>query len=111
MTDKIVVLSTCANQEEGERLARLLVDGRLAACVSLLPQLKSFYRWKGVVESADEYLLVIKTSRSLFEPLRAALEKAHSYEVPEVLALPVVAGSAPYLDWLQSNLREGASVE
>jgi periplasmic divalent cation tolerance protein len=111
MTDKIVVLSTCASEEEAERLARLLVDERLAACVSVVPHLRSFYRWKGAVESADECLLLIKSSRPLFAALSAALEKAHSYEVPEALALPVVEGAANYLNWLQSNIRSAAGTE
>src|SRR5277367_511474 len=96
MTDKIVVLNTCASEAEAERLARLLLDQRLAACVSIVPRLRSFYRWKGAVEQSEEWLLLIKSSRPLFEALRAALEQAHSNEVPEVLALPVVEGSAGY---------------
>lgn len=111
MTDKIVVLNTCASEEEAERLARLLIEQRLAACVSILPRMRSFYRWKGAVESADECLLLIKSSRPLFERLRVELEKAHSYEVPEMLALPVVEGAANYLEWLESNLQEGAASE
>jgi len=105
MTDKIVVLNTCAHEEEAERLARLLIDRRLAACVSIVPRVRSFYRWKGAVESSDEWLLLIKSSRPLFGQLRAAIENAHAYEVPEVLALPVVDGAPPYLDWLQANLQ------
>jgi periplasmic divalent cation tolerance protein len=105
MKDKIVVLNTCGSEAEAERLARLLVDQRLAACVSIVPRLRSFYRWNGAMESSEEWLLLIKSSRPLFEPLRAALENAHSYEVPEVLVLPVVDGAAPYLDWLEANLR------
>jgi periplasmic divalent cation tolerance protein len=108
MTDKIVVLSTCGSEEEAEGLARLLVDQRLAACVTVAPRVRSFYRWKGAVESAEEWLLLIKSSRPLFEKLRAAIESSHSYEVPEMLALPVVDGAAPYLDWLQTNLQEAA---
>jgi periplasmic divalent cation tolerance protein len=104
MTDKIVVLSTCANQEEAERLARDLVEGHLAACVNVLPRMRSFYRWKGEVESAEECLLVIKSSRPLFDALRIALEKTHSYEVPESIAIPIVEGSANYLNWLSSSL-------
>lgn len=104
MTDKIVVLSTCGSAEEGERLARRLVEERLAACVNVISGARSFYRWKGAIESADEFLLVIKTSRDLFERLRAVLEAAHSYELPEVLALPVVAGSPAYLNWLEGEL-------
>lgn len=104
MTDKIVVLSTCGSAEEAERLARRLVEEKLAACVNVIGGAKSFYRWKGAIESADEFLLVIKTSRDLFERLRTMLEAAHSYELPEVLALPVVAGSPAYLKWLEGEL-------
>jgi periplasmic divalent cation tolerance protein len=105
MTDKIVVLSACANQEEAERLARLLVDRRLAACVNVIPGMRSYYRWKGAVEAAGECLLIVKSSRDLFASLTAALEKAHSYEVPEALAIPIVDGAAKYLSWLGENLR------
>ena len=105
MTDQIVVLSTCASEQEAERLARMLVDRRLAACVSVVPGVQSFYRWQGAVQSAAEWLLIVKSSRSLFPALSSALEQEHSYEVPEVLALPVVAGSANYLNWMASNLR------
>jgi periplasmic divalent cation tolerance protein len=103
MTDKIVILSTCATEEEAERLARALVEERLAACVNVVPRVRSYYRWKGQIESAGECLLVIKSSRGLFANLCAALEKAHSYEVPEVLALPLVDGAARYLDWLPAQ--------
>ena len=111
MTDNIVVLSTCPDEQEAARLARLLVEEKLAACVSVVPGMRSFYRWKGAVESAGECLLVIKSSRALFGALREALEKAHSYEVPEVLALAVVDGSPNYLNWLQSNLRGGSGAD
>ncbi|MCL5742517.1 MAG: divalent-cation tolerance protein CutA [Acidobacteria bacterium] len=105
MTDKIVVLSTCGSAEEAEKIARGLVESRLAACVNVVPGLRSVYRWQGAVESASECLLLIKSSRGLLESLRAELEKLHSYEVPEILALPVVAGSANYLNWLEGELR------
>src|SRR4051812_16931687 len=85
MTDQIVVLCTCASTEDAERLARALVTGRLAACVSLVPGLRSFYRWKGEIESAEECLLLIKSSRARFDALREAIEKLHSYAVPQVL--------------------------
>jgi len=109
MTDQIVVLSTCSSEEEAERLARLLVEQRLAACVSVVPGVRSFYRWRGAVECAAEWLLLAKSSRGLFPALAAALERAHSYEVPEVLALPVVEGAANYLDWLATSLRSQQS--
>lgn len=108
MTDKIVILSTCSSEEEAERIARALVEARLAACVNVLPQVRSFYRWQGAIEDAAEFLLVIKSSRPLFPALRAALEKIHSYEVPELVALAVVDGSANYLHWLDENLGTGA---
>jgi len=105
MTDKIVILSTCASEEEGQTLARLLIEQRLAACVSLLPRMRSVYRWKDAIESTEECLLIVKTSRELFDPLRRILEEAHSYELPEALALQVVDGSPAYLNWLEGSLR------
>ena len=109
MTDKIVILSTCETEEEAQRLARALLDARLAACINVIPRVRSVYRWKGAVETADECLLLIKSSRALFEPLQAAITKLHSYEVPEVIALPVVAGAENYLSWLGASLRGGES--
>ena len=105
MTDKIVVLTSCAAEADAERLARALVAGRLAACVNVVPGVRSFYHWKGEIESSEEFLLIVKTSRDLFPALRAEMEKLHAYEVPELLALPVVAGAENYLSWIESNLR------
>ena len=105
MTDKIVVFCTCSSPEEAERIARRLVETRIAACASILPAARSIYRWKGKVEDAAECLLVIKSSRSMFDQLRSEIEKAHSYEVPEILAVPVVDGSENYLNWLDAELR------
>ncbi len=104
MTDKIVVLSTCGSEKEAEELAQVLVGERLAACVSVVPRVRSFYRWKGAVENAEEWLLLIKSSRASFDQLRKAIEKVHSYEVPEILALPVVDGSEAYLEWVAASL-------
>jgi periplasmic divalent cation tolerance protein len=108
MTNKIVVFSTCGSAEEAERLARQLVEARLAACVNVIMQVRSFYRWKGKVEDAGEWLLVIKTSRERFDKVRLLLESAHSYELPEVLALPIVEGSETYLAWLDRELTPDA---
>jgi periplasmic divalent cation tolerance protein len=104
MTDKIVVLSTASTAAEAETIARRLVDERLAACVNVVTGVKSFYRWKGKIEKSPEWLLVIKSSRGRFEELRAALEKLHSYDVPEVIALPVVEGTKNYLHWMEGEL-------
>ena len=108
MTDKIVVLSSCAVRTEAEALARRLVELRLAACVSVVPGAQSVYRWKGAVETSEECLLLIKSSRERFRELAATLQAAHSYEVPELIALSVVEGSPDYLNWLGASLdREG----
>jgi periplasmic divalent cation tolerance protein len=104
MTDKIVVLSTCDSQEEAVRIARHLVEQRLAACVNILPGARSIYRWKEQVEDAPEWVLAIKSRRDLFAALRAEIEKIHSYETPEIIALPVVDGSETYLAWLDKEL-------
>ena len=104
MTDKIIVLTTCAEKTDAERLARALVAGRLAACVSVVPQVRSFYHWKGEIESSEEFLLIVKSSRDLFPALCAEMEKLHPYEVPEILSLDATA-SAAYGAWLQAETR------
>jgi periplasmic divalent cation tolerance protein len=104
MTDKIVVFSTASSAEEAEKIARHLVEQRLAACVNVVREVRSFYRWQGKIEDAAEWLLVIKSSRAHFDALSTALEKLHSYDVPEVIALPVVEGSANYLHWMDGEL-------
>jgi periplasmic divalent cation tolerance protein len=80
------------------------VEKKLAACVNVMPAVRSVYRWKGAVEDQEETLLVIKSSRGLFDQLRAELEKLHSYEVPEIIAVPIVEGSEGYLEWLERAL-------
>jgi len=104
MTDKIVVLTTTGSADEAARIARVLVEKRLAACVNVMPAGRSFYRWKGVIEDEQESLLVIKSSRSMFDQLRVEIEKLHSYEVPEIIAVPIVDGSEGYLEWLEREL-------
>ena len=104
MTDKIVVLSTCASADEAGKIARHLVEKRLAACVNILPGVRSIYHWQGAIEDAAEVQLIIKSRRELFEPLRLELEKMHSYEVPEVIALQIVDGAESYLGWMEREL-------
>ena len=105
MTNKLLVLVTCSSPAEARRIARAVVEARLAACVNILPgAVQSIYRWKGKVESAHERLLLIKTSRRRLAKLRKAVEQLHSYDVPEFITLPIVAGSRAYLAWLDESL-------
>jgi len=100
MRDFIIVLVTVSSAGEGERLAQALVQERIAACVNRVPGIQSVYRWEGKIEQAAEELLVIKTRKALFPSLEKRVRELHSYDVPEIIALPVVAGSEPYLNWL-----------
>jgi periplasmic divalent cation tolerance protein len=105
VTDKVVVLVTCGSLAEARRIARAAVDARLAACVNIVPGVvHSIYRWRGKIESANERLLLIKTSRGRLARLRATVQRLHSYQVPEFIALPVSAGSRGYLKWLDECL-------
>ena len=104
MTDKIVVLCTCSSSDEARRIAGKLIERRLAACVNFLPPVRSVYHWKGAVEESEEILMIIKSARPLFEQLRAAIARLHSYEVPEIVAFPIVDGSESYLAWMDSEL-------
>ena len=106
MTDKIVIFSSCPSAEEAEKVARGLVEKRLAACVTLIPGARSIYRWKGEIEEADEYVLLIKSCRGLFPRLKEELAALHSYEVPEILAVPVVEGASAYIDWIDKELKD-----
>jgi periplasmic divalent cation tolerance protein len=115
MTDKIVVLTTCASTEEAQRVAHALVEKRLAACVNVIPGIRSVYRWKNTdgndaILDEEEVLLVIKTSRALMEELKDEIERLHSYEVPEVIALQVVDGSERYLAWMNRELAHKPSL-
>ena len=104
MSERIVALSTVATPEDAERIARALVERRLAACVNVVPKVVSVYRWKGEICRDEELLLVIKTRRERLDALREALVALHPYEVPELVALPIEAGHEPYLAWLDESL-------
>jgi len=105
MTDKIVVLVTCGSAKEARKIARALVEYRLAACANILTSpIQSVYRWKGSVESANEFLLIIKTAKSRFPKLKAEVKRLHTYEVPEIIALPIAAGASNYLAWISDSV-------
>ena len=100
----MVVLITCGSRAEGKKIARSAVGKRLAACVNVVTApVESVYRWKGKVESAREFLLIMKTTPRRFDALKEAIVRLHSYDVPEIIALPVQAGSKPYLQWVKSS--------
>jgi periplasmic divalent cation tolerance protein len=105
VSERLLALSTVGNAQDAERIARALVERGLAACVNVVPGVVSVYRWKGQVEREGELLLVIKTRAERFDALREALVGLHPYEVPELIALPIQRGHAPYLDWLDENAK------
>jgi periplasmic divalent cation tolerance protein len=102
----IAVFITASSRTEANSLADMLVDKNLAACVQILPEMQSVYRWQGKVEVQREFLLIAKTLSSQFKELESEVIKLHSYETPEIIALPVTAGSAPYLEWLSANISQ-----
>ena len=102
--DAIVVFLTAANGEEATRLAELLIGAHLAACVQILPEMESVYRWEGKIERQSEILLLAKTTTAKFADLEREVRALHSYETPEIIAVPIVAGSSPYLAWLLDSL-------
>jgi periplasmic divalent cation tolerance protein len=101
MTDARILLTTAGNREEAEKIANALVQRELAACVNILGPMTSVYRWKGKVESATEFLLLIKTTEDAFEPVRRAVRELHSYELPEFVELGISRGEGKYLAWLE----------
>jgi periplasmic divalent cation tolerance protein len=100
MTNKRLVLTTASSTEESKKIARALVESRLAACVNIISKIESVYRWKGKVEEAQEYLLVIKTTAEAFPAVRDKIQELHSYEVPECIAITVDEGGEAYLKWI-----------
>ena len=101
MSDKLLVLTTAGSKTEARKIAEVLVERRLAACVNIVPGVMSLYRWEGKVAEAAEYLLLIKTVEAREEQLRRAIRELHSYQVPEFVTLSVNSGSAEYLKWLE----------
>jgi periplasmic divalent cation tolerance protein len=104
MTGRIVVLCTVGSAGDADRIARAMVEEGHAACVNVVSGVSSFYRWKGEVARDDEWLLIMKTTAGHFEALRDAVVKAHPYDVPEVIGLPIERGHAPYLEWIDSSV-------
>lgn len=103
MTDFLQIQTTTATKEDAERIAAALVERRLAACVHVVGPITSVYRWQGKTETSSEWLCVAKTQQALYPAVEAAIRELHRYEVPEIVATPIVAGSESYLNWVRSE--------
>ena len=103
MSDPIVVLVTCGSEDEAAKIANVLVEEHLAACVNIISPIRSIYRWEGKIWDEKEWLLVIKTQKVRFEDLEKRVKVLHSYSVPEIISLPITAGSSAYLNWIRDN--------
>jgi len=101
---EIVVFVTSGSEDEANRLARVLVEEKLAACVNIISEVKSLYWWKGKIESSKEWMLVVKTQERLVKRVVKKVKEIHSYEIPEVIALPIVEGNTDYLQWISDVL-------
>jgi periplasmic divalent cation tolerance protein len=106
VSEEIIVYCACGSEGEAEEIAAELVTQHLAACVNVSAPVRSIYRWQGKVESAAEWVLSIKTTKARFAEIASAVESLHSYELPEIVALPIVAGSVSYLKWLNESVHE-----
>jgi periplasmic divalent cation tolerance protein len=105
MTDKILVLTTAASKDEARRIGRALVERLLAACVNIIPQVGTIYRWEGEIEETEEWLLIIKTTATAFERVRDAINELHSYDVPECISVAIENGSMAYLNWVGESVK------
>ena len=105
MTDKVVVLITAASRRECKKIAKHLIEAKLAACVNITQGIESVYRWEGKIANAREFLMLIKTTRELFEEIKHAVAQIHSYHTPEIICLPIIDGSRNYLQWVADSVK------
>lgn len=106
MKDFVIILVTCCSSEEAEAIGNLLVAKRLAACVNVIPEVQSIFFWEKKISKEKEVLLIAKTRRELFEPVAKEVKKLHSYDLPEIIALPIEAGSDEYLNWIREETQQ-----
>ena len=111
MTDKVIIFVTAPSRREGKRIARHLVETKLAACVNIAHPIESVYRWEGKIADEKELLLIIKSTRELFPEIEAEISKIHSYQTPEIICLPVIDGSRNYLQWVSDSVKPPGAVE
>lgn len=105
MTDKVVIMVTAASRRECRKIARHLVEEKLAACVNITQAIESIYRWEGKVADEKEFVMLIKSTRELFPEIKAAISKLHSYHTPEIICLPIIDGSRNYLQWVADSVK------
>ncbi len=105
MKEYILVLITCPNQNQALKIKEVLLKKRLAACINLIEKVDSFFWWQGKIDAAQEVLLLIKTSKDLFDELCIEVKRIHGYSVPEIIAIPITKGNKEYLEWLKENLK------
>jgi periplasmic divalent cation tolerance protein len=106
VTDKVVIMVTAASRRECRKIARHLVEAKLAACVNITQQVESIYRWKGKLVTDKELVMFIKSTRDLFPRIKTAISKIHSYHTPEIICLPIIDGSRNYLQWLSDSVKQ-----
>jgi periplasmic divalent cation tolerance protein len=110
VTDKVVIMVTAASQDECQKIARHLVEAKLAACVNITQPIESIYRWEGKIADEQEYQLLIKSTRELFPEIEAVIRKLHSYHTPEIICLPIVGGSRNYLEWVGNSVKPASQI-
>ena len=106
MEEYVQVVTTTEKKEDAEKIAKAIAEKRLAGCIQIIGPITSTYWWKGNVETAEEWLLFIKSKKNLYEELEKAIKEIHPYETPEIIAMPIVAGSKDYLEWLENELKK-----
>ena len=111
MTDKVVILVTAASRREGRKIARHLVEAKLAACVNITQAVESIYRWEGKVADEKEFVMLIKSTRELFPEIKAEISRIHSYHTPEIICLPIIEGSRNYLQWVSDAVKQASVTE
>ena len=104
MTDKVVIMVTSSSRRECRKIARQLIEQKLAACVNITQPIQSIYRWEGKIDNSKEFLMLIKTRRNLFPQIKAEIDLVHSYHTPEIICLPVIDGSPNYLQWVSDSV-------
>lgn len=111
MTDKVVIMVTAASRRECRKIARRLIEEKLAACVNITQAIQSVYWWEGKIDYSKEFLMFIKTNRDLFQQIKTEISLIHSYHTPEIICLPIIDGSRNYLQWISDSVRAAGEAE